>query len=81
MGLARLADLEEDNDRLRDQFGELETENGELKAEIRELKAQLDAKEDGATTHREIESRNGYVWQRNVTVIAPEWERLHEVGA
>ena len=81
MSLTRIADLEEDNERLRDQLAELETENGDLKHEINELKAQLNAKEEFTSTHTEIESRDGYVWKRSVEVIAPEWECSHEVGA
>ena len=81
MSLTRIADLEEDNDRLRDQLAELETERDELKAELRELRAQLNAKEEGATTHRETESRDGWVWTRDVTVIAPEWTRSHRAVA
>lgn len=48
MSLSHLADLEEGNERLRDQLGEAETELVELKAEINELKAQLNAKEESA---------------------------------
>ena len=74
MSLSGWADLEEDNDRLRDQLAEAEEENTELevvirqlKAEINELKAQLNAKEEGA---RQIESRDGLVWTRTHGTVA-----------
>jgi len=81
MNLPEFAQLEEDFGNLQAAYADLETELNEARAEIRELKAQLSAKEEGATTHTQIESRDGYVWQRIVTIIAPEWEQLHEVGA
>lgn len=65
-------------ERLEDQVRDLETELDEAKAEINELRAQLNAKEEGATTHRQIERRAGTTWVRDVTIIAPEWEALHE---
>ena len=85
MNLPEFAQIAEENERLRDQLVDLENEKNDeiaaLKAEINELKAQLNAKEEFATQHRQIESRDGYVWQRIVTMIEPDWEQRHEVGA
>jgi uncharacterized small protein (DUF1192 family) len=53
MSLPEFAQLEEDNERLRDQLVDLENEKDDeiaaLKAQINELKAQLSAKEEFAT--------------------------------
>ena len=81
MSLPEFAQIEEDNERLRDQLADMENELSEAKHEINELKAQMNAKEEGATTHRETESRDGWVWTREVTVIAPEWKLSHRAVA
>jgi hypothetical protein len=85
VNLPEFAQIEEENERLRDQLVDLENEKNDeiaaLKAEINELKAQLSAKEEFATAHPQIEERDGYTWQRTVTVTAPEWEQLPGVGA
>jgi phage shock protein A len=78
MSLPEFAQISEENELLRDQLRDLETELDEAKAEINELKAQLNAKEEGATVHRELAQFDGVVWSREVTVIAPEWERVRE---
>jgi N-methylhydantoinase B/oxoprolinase/acetone carboxylase alpha subunit len=79
MGLPEFAQISEENELLRDQLREREDEVDEPYAEINELKAQLNAKEEGATTHRELAQHDGAIWSRDVTVIAPEWERVREV--
>jgi chromosome segregation ATPase len=79
MSLPEFAQISEENELLRDQLQDLETDLDEAKAEINELKAQLNAKEEGATTHRELAQHDGAIWSRDVTVIAPEWERVREV--
>jgi chromosome segregation ATPase len=78
MNFPEYAQLEEDFENLQVQYRDLETELNEAKAEINELKAQLNAKEGFATTHRESVTFNGTFWERDVTIIAPEF---HEVGA
>jgi predicted nuclease with TOPRIM domain len=78
MNLPEFAQISEENELLRDQLREREDEVDRLYAEINELKAQLNAKEEGATTHRELAQHDGAIWQRDVTVIAPEWERVRE---
>jgi uncharacterized small protein (DUF1192 family) len=82
MSLPEFAQLEEDNERLRDQLVDLETEKDEeiaaLKDEINELKAQLNAKEEFAVVHSQTEKRDGWVWRRDLTVVEGEWEQLHE---
>jgi hypothetical protein len=82
MSLPEFAQLEEDNERLRDQLVDLENEKDDeiaaLKAEINELKAQLNAKEEFAVVHRQTEKRDGWVWRRDLTVTEGEWEQLHE---
>lgn len=75
MNLPEFAQLEEDFGSLLAQYRDLETELNEAKAEINELKAQLEAKEEFAVTHRQIEGRSDGIWVRDVTIIAPEWER------
>ena len=92
MSLPEFAQISEENELLRDQLRDLEVAKDEeiaflerrivdLKAEINELEAQLSAKEEGATTHRELAQFDDAIWQRDVTVIAPEWTRVGEVGA
>jgi len=85
VNLPEFAQIAEENERLRDQLVDLENEKDDeiaaLKAEINELKAQLSAKEEFATQHRQIESRDGYVWQRTVTMIESDWAQLHEASA
>jgi hypothetical protein len=85
MSLPEFAQISEENELLRDQLREQEELINELTdmvqgccAQINELKAQLNAKEEGATTHRELAQHDGAIWQRDVTVIAPEWERVRE---
>ena len=63
----------------RDEF--LEAENADLKHEINELKAQLNAKEEGAVTHWQTESRDGWVWRRPVTVIEGVWVQTRRAVA
>jgi len=46
MSLPEFAQISEENELLRDQLRDLETELAEAKAEINELKAQLDAKHE-----------------------------------
>ena len=88
MSLPEFAQISEENELLRDQLREMETwhddqlrEIVELKAEINELKAQLSAKEEGAITHWQTESRDGWVWRRPVIVIEGEWEQTHRAVA
>jgi hypothetical protein len=82
MNLPEFAQLEEGNERLRDQLVDLENEKNDeiaaLEAQINELRAQLDAKEEFAVVHRQTEKRDGWVWRRDLTVIEGEWEQLHE---
>lgn len=80
VSLSRLADLEEENLLLRDQLVDAELERDEWKAQVGELKAQLAAKEENATSHTQIESRDGFVWQRTVVLIEMPWEKTHEVA-
>ena len=88
MSLPEFAQISEENELLRDQLREQDELVVELTAMVRErdalineLKAQLNAKEEFATQHRQIESRDGYVWQRTVTMIEPDREQRDEVGA
>jgi cell shape-determining protein MreC len=80
MSLPEFAQLEEDNERLRDQLVDLENEKNDeiaaLKAQINELRAQLNAKEEFTVVHRQIESRgaNG-IWARDYVITEGEWER------
>jgi predicted nucleic acid-binding Zn-ribbon protein len=76
MGLPEFAQISEENELLRDQLRDLETELDEAKAEINELKAQLHAKEEGAITYRESIEMDGAFWERDVTVITPEFQRV-----
>jgi predicted nuclease with TOPRIM domain len=75
MNLPEFAQISEENELLRDQLREREDEVDRLYAEINELKAQLNAKEEFATVHRQIEGRSDGIWVRDVTVIAGEWNR------
>jgi predicted component of type VI protein secretion system len=78
MSLPEFAQISEENELLRDQLRDLETLLNEARSLINELKAMINAKEEGATVHRELAQFDGAVWSRDVTVIAPEWERVRE---
>jgi phage shock protein A len=81
MNLPEFAQISEENELLRDQIRELETELDDARHEINELKAQVNAKEEGATVHRQRASQDGWVWERELTIIEGEWRQLHEASA